>query len=87
MNNFEQIAIIDLPARPRKTSHKPEAVRLRNRLAENGGDMTGFTDSEILTHQIGLIRGTDEAATIAYGTDVPAAEVPYIGLLEERVSG
>ena len=29
----------------------------------------------------------DEAAAIAYGTDVPAAEVPYIGLLEERVSG
>lgn len=65
MNNFEQIAIIDLPARPRKSSHKPEAIRLRNRLAENGGDMSSFTDSEILTHQIGLIRGTDEAATIA----------------------
>lgn len=27
----------------------------------------------------------DEAAAIAYGTDVPAAEVPYIGLLEEHV--
>ena len=26
----------------------------------------------------------DDAAAIAYGTDVPAAEVPYIGLLEER---
>ena len=26
----------------------------------------------------------DEAAAIAYGADVPAAEVPYIGLLEER---
>lgn len=26
----------------------------------------------------------DEAAEIAYGTDVPAAEVPYIGLLEEQ---
>lgn len=24
----------------------------------------------------------DEAAAIAYGADVPAAEVPYIGLLE-----
>lgn len=28
----------------------------------------------------------DEAAQIALGTDVPAAEVPYIGLLEERTS-
>ena len=27
----------------------------------------------------------DEAAQIALGTDVPAAEVPYIGLLEDRV--
>lgn len=26
----------------------------------------------------------DEAAAIAYGTDVSAAEVPFIGLLEER---
>lgn len=26
----------------------------------------------------------DEAAAIAYGTDVPAAEVPFIGLLEEQ---
>lgn len=26
----------------------------------------------------------DEAAAIAYGTDVPATEVPYIGMLEER---
>lgn len=27
----------------------------------------------------------NEAAAIAYGTDVSAAEVPYIGLLEDRV--
>lgn len=27
----------------------------------------------------------DEASRIAYSTDVPAAEVPYIGLLEEHV--
>lgn len=27
----------------------------------------------------------DEAAAIAYSTDTPAAEVPYIGLLEDRV--
>lgn len=27
----------------------------------------------------------DEAAAIAFGTDVPASEIEYIGLLEERV--
>lgn len=29
----------------------------------------------------------DEAAQIALGTDVPASEIEYIGLLEERVNG
>lgn len=29
----------------------------------------------------------DETSRIAYSTDTPAAEVPFIGLLEERVSG
>lgn len=62
--NFEQISMINLPVY-RKENHVPQAISLRARLAENGGDMSGFSDTEILTHQIGLIRGTDEAVTIA----------------------
>ena len=60
---FEQIMMVDFPT-PRYR-HTPRAVALRARLRENGGDMSSFTDTELLTHQIGLIKGTDEAEAIA----------------------
>ena len=61
--NFEQTSIF--PESNRKDYHISRPAALRARLLENGGDMSGFSDAEILTHQIGLIKGTDEAATIA----------------------
>ena len=62
--NFEQISIFPENA-TRSENHISRPAALRARLMENGGDMSGFSDADILTHQIGLIRGTDEAATIA----------------------
>ncbi len=62
--NFEQTTLFP-QATTRSDYHISRPAALRARLAENGGDMSSFTDTEILTHQIGLIRGTDEAATIA----------------------
>ena len=62
---FEQTSLFRLPTQPQSPSHMPQAISLRARLAEQGGDMSAWTDLEILTHQIGLIRGTDEAVTIA----------------------
>ncbi len=62
---FEQTSLFRLPSQPQSPNHMPQAISLRARLAEQGGDMSAWTDLEILTHQIGLIRGTDEAVTIA----------------------
>ena len=63
--NFAQLSLFNLPTPPQSPSHIPQAVSLRSRLMEQGGDMSAWSDIEILTHQIGLIRGTDEAVTIA----------------------
>ena len=63
---YEQTSLFRIPTQHTQSpNHLPQAISLRARLAEQGGDMSSWSDIEILTHQIGLIRGTDEAVTIA----------------------
>ena len=45
---FEQTSLFRLPSQPQSPNHMPQAISLRARLAEQGGDMSAWTDLEIL---------------------------------------